>query len=343
MKKVLPYISLLVFNCSFAQNLVPNWSFEDTLKCVTNGNQFTGYVEAWTGWGGGGYCYFNSLCSTNDAVGVPQNTWGYRYAHTGNAYAGIYTFIDSLYAPTDANIRDYLQVQLISPLSASLKYYATFYVSLADSPKYACNDIGAYFSDSALTPSWYVKSYLTPQVANNGIKNPLTDKINWMKVSGSFVAKGGEQYVIIGNFKNDAHSDTVFVNSPASTAQDWHHAYYYIDDVIISADSNYADSLMAINEVKLRVEQMKVYPNPSKGIFNLSIRNLELGIKCRLEIYNMLGEKVYSSGFLIPNLSTGHIDSQFLINLTGNPSGIYLYRISDEEGNLISTGKLVIE
>ncbi len=78
-----------------------------------------------------------------------------------------------------------------------------------------------------------------------------------------------------------------------------------------------------------------VYPNPSNGLFNLEIRNEELGVNNTVEVYNMLGEKVYSrfSAF----------NSPFSINLSGEPNGIYLYRVINEMGDLIGTGKLSIQ
>lgn len=79
---------------------------------------------------------------------------------------------------------------------------------------------------------------------------------------------------------------------------------------------------------------VKVYPNPSHGVFTIEQRAEKESEE--IEVYNMLGERIYSSGFLIPN-------SQFLINLTGNPTGIYLYRVISENGELIGTGKLIKE
>jgi N-acetylneuraminic acid mutarotase len=80
---------------------------------------------------------------------------------------------------------------------------------------------------------------------------------------------------------------------------------------------------------------ISVYPNPSNGQFNLQITNYEVGIK-NIEVYNILGEKVYSNPFAIHN-------SQFTIDLSSQPSGIYLYRVMAEDGNLIGEGKLVIQ
>jgi len=79
-----------------------------------------------------------------------------------------------------------------------------------------------------------------------------------------------------------------------------------------------------------------VYPNPSSGVFNFEapsnspIREEQVNV----EIYNMLGEKVFSQ------FTTYH--SQFTIKLE-QPAGIYMYRILTNNGNLVATGKLVVE
>jgi hypothetical protein len=54
----------------------------------------------------------------------------------------------------------------------------------------------------------------------------------------------------------------------------------------------------------------------------------------QLEIYNMLGEKIFTS-----KLSPGSTQ----VNIGNEPKGIYLCRISSANGVLISSNKLVIE
>lgn len=82
--------------------------------------------------------------------------------------------------------------------------------------------------------------------------------------------------------------------------------------------------------------ELKVYPNPSSGNFQLKIKNYESEINGIVEVYNILGEQVYSKPFLISN-------SSFLINLSNQPNGIYLYRVISQDGELIGSGKVIIE
>jgi hypothetical protein len=86
-----------------------------------------------------------------------------------------------------------------------------------------------------------------------------------------------------------------------------------------------------INELSnLNIE--KIFPNPSNSIFTMQSNKVE--INSIVEIYNMLGEKIYTAK-LNPTLTQ--------IDLSNNADGIYLYRVLTENGDLISAGKMVIQ
>lgn len=79
---------------------------------------------------------------------------------------------------------------------------------------------------------------------------------------------------------------------------------------------------------------VKVYPNPSNGVFNLEIVNYKSGFQGSIEVYNLNGEKVYKAN--ITNASM-HID------LSNNARGIYLYKMTGKTGQALATGRLVIQ
>ena len=81
------------------------------------------------------------------------------------------------------------------------------------------------------------------------------------------------------------------------------------------------------------INNVKLFPNPSTGIFNFELHGVNT--KAEIAVYNMLGEKVYSK-LTMDN-------SQLTINLSEQPSGIYLYRIISESGIPIGQGKLIKE
>ena len=91
-------------------------------------------------------------------------------------------------------------------------------------------------------------------------------------------------------------------------------------------------SIPTINNSK---PEVIVYPNPSKGQF--TIQSSVASSKSFVEIYNVLGEKVYSG-----NLPVGGQEDN-TIDLRNQPSGVYFYRVLEENGNLLGEAKLVIQ
>jgi hypothetical protein len=80
-------------------------------------------------------------------------------------------------------------------------------------------------------------------------------------------------------------------------------------------------------------ETIKLFPNPNNGQF--TIQSSVVNGNSVVEVYNMLGEKVYSQ-LIISN-------SQLTINLGSQPAGVYLYRVITENGNFVADGKFVIQ
>lgn len=97
----------------------------------------------------------------------------------------------------------------------------------------------------------------------------------------------------------------------------------YIDNVNIPAKPLSVEEITSLNSIN-------VFPNPSKGIFNFQL--YEESDKWSVEVYNVLGKKIYSQySILYP---------QYSVDLNNQPAGIYFYRILDLSGLMISSGKL---
>ena len=77
------------------------------------------------------------------------------------------------------------------------------------------------------------------------------------------------------------------------------------------------DMTLGISE-NINRESFSIFPNPSYGIFNLQINNQQIGEGGRIEIYNTLGEKLYSA---TPQFSNA------TINISDKPKGIYFVKI----------------
>lgn len=93
-----------------------------------------------------------------------------------------------------------------------------------------------------------------------------------------------------------------------------------------------------VSPINSHTIQVSINPNPSNGKFAVSIRNNVPQIIAgtnKIEIYNILGEQVYSQSMV-------H-SSSFIVDLSSKSSGIYLYRVITETGNLAGEGKLVIQ
>ncbi|MBS1645192.1 MAG: T9SS type A sorting domain-containing protein [Bacteroidetes bacterium] len=151
--------------------------------------------------------------------------------------ASVFMYVDYDSSQYIHYLRDYLQGKLSSTLKAGKQYCVSFYVNLEEISGYAIADIGAYFDNGSIDTTQFCgipQTQYTPQVVNkNGV---ITDTANWTKIEGSFIAKGNEQFITIGNFKDRLTTTTVTVpinnynnGSPTSI--------YLIDDVsVIESD-----------------------------------------------------------------------------------------------------------
>ena len=95
-------------------------------------------------------------------------------------------------------------------------------------------------------------------------------------------------------------------------------------------------STEGIDPINNSTASINLFPNPNNGAFSIGISSNEQGInKIQIEVYNMLGEKVYSNSHTINY-------SPFTINLS-QPNGVYLYRVLDENGISLGNGKFIIQ
>jgi uncharacterized repeat protein (TIGR03803 family) len=92
------------------------------------------------------------------------------------------------------------------------------------------------------------------------------------------------------------------------------------------------DTLTSVNELDVESEKVKVWPNPANTELNVEVQ-LQTGASDGICLYNMMGEKVICEE--LTNKLTSFAIDKFA-------AGIYLYRITDNEGNLIKTDKVVI-
>lgn len=284
-----------------SQNLVPNPYFTVYDTCPDNFSQIK-RATYWSSPNTGTPDYYNQCCTLGPLyVGVPYNNGGFQEAiNNDGAYAALIAI-----EPSSTNYREYIQAKLTNPLTINQKYFITIYVSLADNYKYATDALGIYLSKTAVSKIDYTNLGVIPQVANP-IGHFLTDTLNWMKISGSFTADSAYQYITIGNFKDDTHTDTMSVPSTASITD----SYYYVDDICISTDSLLCNATIGIKTYS-GLNNMNVYCN-----------NSTLYIKGINEIVNI---EIYDAeGRLVLNQKISRGDDK--IELDNFSNGIYLVK-----------------
>jgi len=133
-----------------------------------------------------------------------------------------------LYDGNDASLewREYIEAPLTTALVAGEIYQASMWVSLADTSYFATDSIGMYFSNGQIGPLNVTNALpYSPQVTNP-TNNYLVDKDNWVLISGTFTALGGENSVVIGNFLDTANTSSIIQGTGSLGF-----AYVFIDDI----------------------------------------------------------------------------------------------------------------
>ena len=183
-------IAVFLSFASASQNLILNGDFEEFAKCpkglklqskpkvlkyVTNPNQGT----------------FDFI-HTCDDDGYPRYYWGEEPPQSGEGYTGISVYQNSI----DNFGSEYIQLQFKDSLTKGIIYRFEMYLSLADKSHIAINKLGVYFSNSQLQLK-SKKCLFKPDIVSYDY---YENKVGWEKYNGDYIAKGGEKYLIIGNF-----------------------------------------------------------------------------------------------------------------------------------------------
>lgn len=205
-------------------NYVRNSGFEETKREYCRWNQNgRNYMEDILNWD-------SPTETTPDILSlrVKNTCWANPRKHSngkqdprnGDNMAGIKTYGKG---GTETFWHEYLIIELDSALVPGQRYYAELYASRAVSSKLASNNLGIFFSDTAVFTRDRMPLFFTPQINSDKI---IKSRWNaWQKVSGVFEADSPKKYMIIGNFYHD----------DATAIQEFEEgnggAYYYIDDV----------------------------------------------------------------------------------------------------------------
>ena len=230
MKKRLIFFCTVFISRCLAQNLVPNFSFETTTGCGGNGA-----LPQATGWnpppGSITFADLYTPCGSNGITCSNFNTLnsmaGCSNACNGNNYTGQIGYYTGC-----PNCREYLQIPLSSALVAGTNYFLSFQTKLGPFCRYGCSRMGLLVSVGAPPqPASNQPILIVPQI-ESGL---ITDKINWTTVSGNYVAAGGENYVTVGIFYNNASLSIFdFGSSASGCALANAAAYYFADNIWVA-------------------------------------------------------------------------------------------------------------
>jgi gliding motility-associated-like protein len=274
MKKFISIFFILLPFFLPAQNLIPNGGFEQYDTCPDNTAQIT---RALNWFNVQGTCDYFNICSTSIYVTPPNNTYGFQYPHTGNGFAGANPI--SCYQFTDIPIglgRESLSIRFSEPLIENRKYCLEFYTVMGGISGIIMKNLGIYFSDTLIVTTQPLQNY-TPQIEFNQLF--YGDTINWQKMSAEYIAHGGEEYMLVGNFR-DSLSAEIQVIDPL-----WG-AYYFFDDFsLIECDSIVPTLPFLI-------------PNtftPDKNGINDVFEIQALPANSQLTVFNRWGNTVYQS------------------------------------------------
>jgi hypothetical protein len=164
---------------------------------------------------------------------VPQSDFAFQYPQDGENYIGLVT-----YEVNSGGIREYAMVQLTEPLVQGQLYTVRFYANAAwngtDSlyPQHyiASSHIGALFT---MQPRPWSSNDPWPMATGSAhVWHPwvIVDTVNWILVSGSFLADSAYHYLMIGNHFDNSVTDTISLGSSIQLPK----GYTLIDNVCVS-------------------------------------------------------------------------------------------------------------
>lgn len=300
-KSIILILVLLSINIVVSQNLVPNGSFEEYNECPDESDIGTSFLDDWfvtPNSSPSSPNYFNSCAPEGSPFDIPDNWAGYQESYDGEGYAGVYCY------GWDSEQREYIEVQLESPLIEHQEYEFSMYVSVAEIFKLGINNFGALFTVDIVEGNGSTFINADPQIK---VELPVSNNENWTQISGTFIAVGGEEYLTIGNFFSDEETETVVVNWTGFSGL----SYFFIDSVSL------IPSALAISDNQLE-NLINIYPNPVSEVLHIDNINTE---NYTLKVYSVQGQEV--------KLNT---ISSSAINVENLSSGIYFLEITTLEG-----------
>ena len=215
------WLWLVVCQQGHSQNLVPNPGFEQYRACPPYPGQIH-LAEPWDSPNNKTTDFFHRCAGLGSNAGVPDNLLGRQEPLHGDGYIGLRAWIPVIAG--NPPYREYASVPLIEPLKSGSTYAVRFWISVAERSSYVSDGLGLFFSrQKPAADSLYFRE---PDLAYS-VGSWLEDDEIWVPVAGTYLARGGEHYLTIGNFRPD--SSTLrrerILDQPT--------IYYYLDEVSV--------------------------------------------------------------------------------------------------------------
>lgn len=222
-----------VISSACAQNLVVNGSFDDSISNVTPGKfstKMTAGHQLTKAWYqvGGSVDFYNSDLSRG-----PRKTKVHK-ARSSQARIALVLGEDPGHSRWTKGYREFAQTRLAEPLKKDAIYSVNFYIVRDNRSVFHASEIGALFGERPEIAGPTYSFAHAAQVKTSSYET-LASSDRWQLVHGYYRAKGGEQYLTIGNFGDPIPQVIDGRNIPPKLFRNdygWY-AYYYLDDVVV--------------------------------------------------------------------------------------------------------------
>ncbi len=213
--------------------LVRNGTFETVTKFPNTYDQFH-FAEGWKNVTLALSELFDKKASAK-TVGIPANDYGTIEPIEGDRYAGFMGWKDDVRFNPDAvdqedtfkpgwnSYSEYLQGELIMPLTKGATYEVSFQVALSGNSDRSILGIGAFMWKD---PEKYNHRKFMEEIPDVYLDEIISEKGKWTEVKGKFKAMGGEQAIVIGIFPYVGLESQRLIEG-----YDNKYAYYYIDAI----------------------------------------------------------------------------------------------------------------
>jgi hypothetical protein len=315
------FIFLSTFGLTAQNNLILNPSLEDVSQIPFNLPGFQFCDEWWNPYINTTDLFTSFTSSTSNNF-IPENVFGYQPNNDGHYYVGLVLVNWNYNWNNYFNFRDdYVGGKFSDLLIKNKTYQFEFWMSKADKGLLQSNAVDLIITYDTLID---VNNYSNYGYNIWSEQTPMTDTVNWIKVSTCFKAKGGEKAFAIGNFHK---IEDVIRYLPIQPNLDGDIDYRYLDKFSL------IECPTCCPEQFPNQEQVSVFSNPSTSSQPTTIEIwLSPNTTGKLEIYDSAGRLVAEENY--SDLQNVYTFSQFA-------AGMYHYCVSTETG-FTEYGKVLV-